>query len=550
MAEPDPASPGLGSDADDDEALRAAIALSLQDQQQDSISLATKPAHQDPQQSETAFSLLSLNRRKMEEERLARMARKRARSPSDDEVVEVPPPRKKSIPAPSHLNATCTDSMLPYPNGTVKRTWVRGYPRTGDDIKIEEVLQKDKLLLAMLSSYQWDDDWILSKVDTTKTRLLLAAFASDDRQKEAMRANVPPHIRFCFPRMHGPGSMHSKLQILKFAHYLRVVVPTGNLVPYDWGETGVMENMVFLIDLPRLDKAEDHKPTTFSLELQHFLRAMGVEEKMVDSLSGYDFSKTASLGFVHTRPGGHMDESLKRVGYCGLGATVAALGLATTVPIEVDVACASLGSIKCDLVEAMYNACQGDDGMKEYTERTSRKPRDKHPGPSQLLKDRFRIYFPANQTVCDSRGGKAAAGTICVQAKWWRSPDFPTELVRDCVNTREGLLMHSKVIFVRKAEGSTANPHSHSNPWAGWAYVGSANLSESAWGRLVKDKKSGKAKMSCRNWECGVLVPVHRSSNQGSNAGDLGVFQGTVPIPMQVPGRAYRSDEEPFYDGA
>lgn len=54
---------------------------------------------------------------------------------------------------------------------------------------------------------------------------------------------MPPQIRFCFPQMHGPGSMHSKLQVLKFAHHLRVVVPTGNLVPYDWGETGVMENV-------------------------------------------------------------------------------------------------------------------------------------------------------------------------------------------------------------------------------------------------------------------------------------------------------------------
>lgn len=37
--------------------------------------------------------------------------------------------------------------------------------------------------------------------------------------------------------------MHSKLQVLKFPDYIRIVVPTGNLVPYDWGETGVMENV-------------------------------------------------------------------------------------------------------------------------------------------------------------------------------------------------------------------------------------------------------------------------------------------------------------------
>lgn len=58
-----------------------------------------------------------------------------------------------------------------------------------------------------------------------------------------MRAIVPPGLRFCFPPMNGPGSMHSKLQLLKFPGYVRVVIPTGNLVPYDWGETGVMENV-------------------------------------------------------------------------------------------------------------------------------------------------------------------------------------------------------------------------------------------------------------------------------------------------------------------
>jgi hypothetical protein len=58
-----------------------------------------------------------------------------------------------------------------------------------------------------------------------------------------MRANVPANIKFCFPPMHGFGAMHSKLQLLKYPSHLRVVIPTGNLMPYDWGETGVMENV-------------------------------------------------------------------------------------------------------------------------------------------------------------------------------------------------------------------------------------------------------------------------------------------------------------------
>lgn len=51
-------------------------------------------------------------------------------------------------------NITGTSSNLPYPNSTVKRTWPRGCPRTGDEITIEEVLQMDQLELPVLSSFQ------------------------------------------------------------------------------------------------------------------------------------------------------------------------------------------------------------------------------------------------------------------------------------------------------------------------------------------------------------------------------------------------------------
>lgn len=71
------------------------------------------------------------------------------------------------------------------------------------------------------------------------------------QQKTAMRDNVPSDvIRFVFPPMNnGAAIMHSKLQLLKYPKYLRIAVPTGNLVPYDWGETGTMENVQYRDDL-------------------------------------------------------------------------------------------------------------------------------------------------------------------------------------------------------------------------------------------------------------------------------------------------------------
>ncbi len=130
-------------------------------------------------------------------------------------------------------------------------------------------------------------------------------------------------IRFCFPPMQQMGSMHSKLQLLKYEAYMRIVVPTGNLMSHDWGETGTMENvrvlfgrrweaasadrgvwqMVFIIDLPKFQTAEERDAqelTPFAEDMLYFLQAQGLDDKLLASLRNYDVSETARYQFVHT----------------------------------------------------------------------------------------------------------------------------------------------------------------------------------------------------------------------------------------------------------
>ena len=88
-------------------------------------------------------------------------------------------------------------------------------------------------------------------------------------------------------------------------------------------------------------------------------------------------------------------------------------------------------------------------------------------------------------------------------------------------------------------------------------------------GRLVQDRTTKQPKLNCRNWECGVLVPVISQSEEkgflgessvndrvvegtGSNsvAGEsLDIFEGTVPVPFQVPGRRFGAGLKPWYFG-
>lgn len=53
------------------------------------------------------------------------------------------------------------------------------------------------------------------------------------------------NLRLCFPPMPGQvNCMHSKLMLIFHPEYVRIVVPTANLTPYDWGEKGgIMENV-------------------------------------------------------------------------------------------------------------------------------------------------------------------------------------------------------------------------------------------------------------------------------------------------------------------
>ncbi|KAK0370912.1 ubiquitin interaction domain-containing protein [Colletotrichum limetticola] len=636
--------------ADDDPDLALAIALSLQQEEfdNDDKTKAASSATKLPTSSATntgPLGLLALDRKKMEEERIARLKKRSAAEagidtqssqslkllrPGVSESHKVTGTAKSKAATPAISATPAANPLeLPFSKGAFKRTWAFGCPRNGEDIKIEEVLQKDKLQLAVLSSFQWDEEWLLSKVNARNTKMLLVAYANNDAEKANIRSNIPAGslIKFCFPPMHG-GYMHSKLQILKYEGCLRIVIPSGNLVPYDWGETGQLENMIFLIDLPRLNGPPIE--TSFGTELRRFLRALGLDDKLVKSLDNYDFSETSRYGFVHSmslwqpyegslathRPvypfcSGRDDFMFVasqscadldfRLGYCGLGSIIRSLGLATENAVDIDYVASSLGSLNYGFLTMIYYACQGDSGMKEYEARQSKmtkskaaktglggsRPVDIDKEPLQL-QHHFRIYFPTEKTVSSSRGGRSSAGTICMQEKWWNSSTFPRELMRDCQSARGGLLLHSKAIFVRE----------RAHDGAVWAYVGSANLSESAWGRLVKDRESGTAKLTCRNWECGVLVAVkdssastgdqdaqaqsrpqakaqtvtleghaeseetlkgkegmtaaaaesmgkrrHQQLDQDGSVGLDGVFGATMPIPMRVPARRYTSDE-------
>ncbi len=291
------------SSSDDDEDLKRAIALSLQDSTtggtaRDAISLdSDSKTENEPDKitdctetvehslsSRAGLGLLGLDRKQMEQERLSRKRKLSSISP--------PPVRKAVAKAhpmvlPSSLNtegAMTQDAAVSQASsgssskgpgflaGTVKKTWAFGHDRVGDDIKLEEVLQKDDLNLGVLSSFQWDIDWLLAKINTGMTKITLVMQAKDQAIQQQYRRETAAmsNLRLCFPSMEGQiNCMHSKLMLLSHPNHLRVAVPTANLVSYDWGETGIVGLLSPFNSPPTGLGAEDYSQQHISFSYLH-----------------------------------------------------------------------------------------------------------------------------------------------------------------------------------------------------------------------------------------------------------------------------------------
>jgi hypothetical protein len=119
---------------------------------------------------------------------------------------------------------------------------------------------------------------------------------------------------------------------------------------------------------------------------------------------------------------------------------------------------------------------------------------------------------------------------------------FSATLLRDYTSTRSGLLSHNKLILTRSSQRAHL-------------YVGSANLSANAWGKLslvksknvlsptskLKDNACEKERrLAIQNWECGVLLQVSQDGE------DMRALGSKLVMPFRMPADVYDDDDMPW----
>ncbi|KAJ9618842.1 hypothetical protein H2203_008658 [Taxawa tesnikishii (nom. ined.)] len=555
----------LSDSEDEDENLERAIAMSLQDQHTvaaqspstssvTSTQVTTAPAT-------SRMGIMGLDRKAMEQERLARLAarnnkRERSISPptlgrpskiakstnrdrslhtigGEPTLNHVLPPAATAqrplnrtneptpaLPTTTSLSQTRHPS-LKHPQGVLKKTWAFGHPRTISDVKIEEVLESSTLRTAVLSAFQWDMDWVFRKLRTHQSKLIFVMQAKELELRDQMMReteHMRKFLRLCFPPMEGQvHCMHSKLMLLFHAEKLRVAIPSANLTSYDWGETGVMENSVFMIDLPRLPndtKLSGDELPSFGKELLFFLEKSGIDQDVRTGLLNFDFSATEPYAFVHTVGGAARAQELRRTGFPGLSQAVRNLNLQTDERLQIDIAASSIGSLSDDFLRTVHDAARGVDASASSlaaAAQTTEKQQTKQTNDSSI-REFIRIYFPTHSTVASSTGGTNNGGTICLQRRWFTSPKFPRDCFRDYRSTRKGLLSHNKILLARGRRGGQN---------VAWVKLIGERMGKLSWDRSRKEWK-----LNARNWECGVLIPVPVSGSTPAGGGGGGRGRG------------------------
>jgi hypothetical protein len=509
----------------------------------------------------TSFAAVVQNDQGTRKSNNARAANEKLRASSSTPAAGDSVGNHPHIPAAASQPTKVKPGDVNYPRGVVKKTWAFGHERTGKDIKLEEVLESQTLKTAVLSAFQWDTEWLFRKLNMTQTKCIFIMQAKEQALKDQMleeTKDMRKFLRLCFPSMDGLiNCMHSKLMLLFHPEKLRIAIPTANLLDFDWGESGVMENSVWLIDLPRLSGNATSKVddlTDFGKELMYFIGKQGLPQDAMDGILNFDFAETKNMAFVHTVGGMLYGDEAERTGLPGLAQAVRKHNLKTT-ELKIDFAASSMGSLKDEFLKNVHAAARGENMIERAEAATSKAKSSffqakKPEANDHSIRDKIRLYFPTHDTVTSSTAG--GAGTICLNRKWFEDMSFPRRCFRDYISTRPGLLSHNKILYARgvqKSQGDDDEEPAAEEKMA-WAYVGSANMSESAWGKLIYDRKEKKWKLNCKNWECGVLLPV-RTDGWASEAGkdgavDMKVFDDVVEPPFMYPGIEYE-DREPWY---
>jgi tyrosyl-DNA phosphodiesterase-1 len=347
----------------------------------------------------------------------------------------------------------------------------------------ENLQEKWTIESALFSTFCYDEEFIEPLVSQYKIKTLIIKHNDSGfkliEEKSDLLTFYHPKIDFTLKW----GKFHSKLMILKFPGFLRVIIPTANLTNCDWYYWG---QLLWFQDFPLKKKNQTYIQSDFEKYLHKVLETTAGAnyqnskhfKKIEINLSEYDFSNTV-VDLVASTSGRFADNQSKDFGVGRLTALTESYKLRKKFTHKRLIAqCSSIGKVKDKFINDFKSCFQVKDELMKAS--------------------RLDILFPSIDYVKGVPLGEELASCLFLDNDTFlqHKYKFRKFALKDEYNHIK-TVWHSK-LFIACDEGdldvNTISDHSI-------MYFGSHNLSPSAWGNFEKNN----TQVSMANYELGVL---------------------------------------------
>ncbi len=185
------------------------------------------------------------------------------------------------------------------------------------------------------------------------TNKQLQSISSNLRQLYSNRYGKNYHAFYAW----SSGSSHSKILILVYPEFLRLVITSCNMMDID---TVLGDNHWYIHDLPKISARAESEPSSFEVDLLAHLQALGTPDVFLDSIRGvYDYS-AVKVHLVTSVPGVCAGVKAEKHGLLRLRHIIQALDLnlaeKQSKKLRLEVCAASIGNLSAKWLNG-FNDC-------------------------------------------------------------------------------------------------------------------------------------------------------------------------------------------------
>lgn len=264
-------------------------------------------------------------------------------------------------------------------------------------------------------------------------------------------------------------------------------------------DTELGDNNWYIHDVPKRLRPSTRPPTGFEADILGHMEALGAPEAFLDSIRGeYDYS-SVKVHLITSAPGICAGVKAEKHGLLRLRQVVREMDLKlpeidSSGELQLEICTASVGNLSAKWLNGFHDCALGKSKLTP-TDETRKVPK-------------LKLFYPTMRDVegADETAREGASNIGCHLRPWNQAPQDVKRIFHHYESKDRGKLFHQKMILAYNPKDSTQLPY--------YVYVGSANLSQSAWGTLEHDKRGNDATSDTKlakmtNFECGVVVPGH-----------------------------------------